>query len=128
MLIHRNKLEKEFQNVLQLVKITNAPTAINIAFIGTLPTNLAAIGAAIRPPIIKPATSIIGILLKRIKKVIELTNTTKNSARQTEPITYRGLRRFDINVLVTSVPQPPPAQESINPHADANQPTRFTFE
>ena len=87
MLIHRNKLEKEFQNVLQLVKITNAPTAINIAFIGTLPTNLAAIGAAISPPTIKPATSIIGILLKRIKKVIELTNTTKNSARQTEPIT-----------------------------------------
>src|ERR1051326_5799464 len=128
MLIHRNKLEKEFQNVLQLVKITRAPTAINIVFIGTLPTNLAAIGAAISPPTINPATSTIGMLFNRIKKVIELTNTTKNSARHTEPITYRGLLRFDINVLVTSVPQPPPAKESIKPPADANQPTRFTFE
>src|SRR5204863_4846297 len=87
MLIHRNKLEKEFQNVLQLVKITNAPTAINIAFIGTLPTNLAAIGAAIRPPTIRPATSTMGMLFSKMKNVIELTNTTKNSARQTEPIT-----------------------------------------
>ena len=54
---------------------------------GTLPTNLAAMGAAINPPTISPATSTIGILFKRIKKVIELTNTTKNSARQTDPIT-----------------------------------------
>jgi len=77
----------EFQNVLQLVKITKAPTAMNIVFIGTLPTSLAAIGAAIKPPTINPATSKIGILLKRIKNVIELTNTTKNSARHTDPIT-----------------------------------------
>ena len=54
---------------------------------GTLPTNLAAMGAAISPPTINPATSKIGILFKRIKNVMELTNTTKNSARQTEPIT-----------------------------------------
>ena len=76
-----------FQKVLQLVKITNAPTAINIAFIGTFPTSLAAIGAAMSPPTISPATSTIGMLLNRMKKVIELTKTTKNSARQTEPIT-----------------------------------------
>ena len=65
----------------------NTPTAINIVFMGTFPTNLAAIGAAIKPPTINPATSKIGILLKRIKNVMELTNTTKNSARHTEPIT-----------------------------------------
>src|SRR6266487_1380093 len=108
--------------------MTNAPTAINMALIGTLPTNRAAMGAAINPPTIRPATSIIGILFKRIKNVIELTNTTKNSARHTEPMTYRGLLRFDISVLVTSVPQPPPAKESIKPPADASHPALFTFE
>ena len=51
-----------FINVFRLVKITNAPTAINIVFIGSLPTNLAAMGAAIKPPNIKPATSSIGMV------------------------------------------------------------------
>ena len=99
-----------------------------MVLIGTLPTSLAAMGAAISPPTINPATSRIGILLNRIKNVIELTNTTKNSAKHTEPITKRGLLRFDINVLVTNVPHPPPANESINPPADASQPTLLTFE
>ena len=76
-----------FQNVDKLVTITSAPTAINIVFIGSFPTNLAAIGAAINPPTINPATSTSGMLLNNIKNVIELARTTKNSAKQTEPIT-----------------------------------------
>src|SRR5665647_1937202 len=111
-----------------LVKITKQPTIINMVFKGSLPTNLAAIGAAISPPIIRPATSANGILLNRIKNVMELVNTTKNSARQTEPITYRGLLLFESKVLVTNVPQPPPAKASIKPPAEASHPARLTFE
>ena len=116
-----------FHSVFKLVKITNNPTTINIGFSGNFPTNLAAIGAAMSPPIIRPATSISGMLLSRIKKVIELTSTTKNSARHTDPMTYRGLLLFESKVLVTNVPQPPPANASINPPADANHPARLTF-
>ena len=72
---------------MQLVKITNAPIAINIFLTGIFPTNLAAMGAANRPPKISPAISTSGKLFKKLKKVIELHSTTKNSARQTEPIT-----------------------------------------
>ena len=72
---------------MQLVSITNAPIARNIFLTGILPTNLAAKGAASRPPNINPAMSIRGRLFNRIKNVIELQSTTKNSARQTEPIT-----------------------------------------
>ena len=72
---------------MQLVRITNAPIAINIFLTGTFPTNLAANGAASSPPNISPAISIKGRLFKKMKNVIELHNTTKNSARQTEPIT-----------------------------------------
>ena len=71
----------------RLVTITREPTRINIVLSGTFPTNLAAIGAAISPPIINPATSNKGMLFKKIKKVIELASTTKNSARHTEPTT-----------------------------------------
>src|SRR4051812_6056305 len=77
----------DFQSVIRLVTITTVPTPINIAFKGSLPTSLAAMGAAISPPIIRPATSVSGRLLRKIKKVIELARTMKNSARQTEPIT-----------------------------------------
>ena len=72
---------------MQLVKITKAPIAINIFLTGTFPTNRAAIGAASNPPNINPAISANGRLFKKIKNVIELHSTTKNSARQTEPIT-----------------------------------------
>ena len=78
---------KAFKKVFRLVRITRLPTQINMVFRGSLPTSLAAIGAAIRPPAINPATSAKGIFFKKIKKVIELARTTKNSARQTEPIT-----------------------------------------
>lgn len=76
-----------FQIVKKLVRITSAPIKINIVFKGNFPTSLAAMGAAIIPPIIKPATSNKGMLFSKIKKVIELASTTKNSAKQTEPTT-----------------------------------------
>ena len=72
---------------MQLVSITSIPIAINIFLTGTFPTNRAAIGAANNPPNINPAISTNGRLLRKIKNVIELQSTTKNSARQTEPIT-----------------------------------------
>ena len=43
--------------------------------------------AAMTPPSISPNTSNKGMCLRRIKKVVALAKTTKNSARQTEPIT-----------------------------------------
>jgi hypothetical protein len=49
---------------------------------------------AITPPMISPNTSPTGICFSRIKKVTALANTTKNSARQTEPITYAGIFSF----------------------------------
>ena len=78
---------KTLHKVEKLVRITNDPIKINIVFKGSFPTSLAAIGAAISPPIISPATSVKGMLFRRIKKVMELASTTKNSARQTEPTT-----------------------------------------
>ncbi|MEO6258342.1 MAG: hypothetical protein ABIO82_06600 [Ginsengibacter sp.] len=44
-----------FQSVILLVRMTSIPIAINIFFIGTFPTSLAASGAATNPPKIKPA-------------------------------------------------------------------------
>src|SRR5689334_13390565 len=48
-------------------------------------------------------------------KVRELENEIKNSARLTEPMVYRGLLPFAINVEATMGPHPPPPTESINP-------------
>ena len=52
--------------------ITNAPTAINMVLMGSLPTSRAAMGAATIPPRIMPATSNKGILFKRMKNVMAL--------------------------------------------------------
>ena len=51
----------DFQNVFRLVNTTRLPTAMNMVLRGSFPTSLAAIGAAINPPIIRPATSVRGI-------------------------------------------------------------------
>ena len=82
-----NSAETAFQSVEVLVKITRLPTATNKVLSGNLPTNLAAIGAAISPPIINPAISERGMFFKKMKKVMELASTTKNSARHTDPTT-----------------------------------------
>ena len=51
------KLEMPLNRVSTLVRTTNEPTTIYIVRIGILPTRRAAMGAAIRPPIMRPATS-----------------------------------------------------------------------
>ena len=84
---HQNNIDNTRHSVERLVRITKEPTRINMVFKGSLPTRRAAMGAAMRPPAIRPAISKKGMLFKKIKKVMELANTTKNSARQTEPTT-----------------------------------------
>lgn len=111
-----------------LVNTTTRPTSIYMVLIGILPTNFAAKGPAITPPKINPSTSKIGRCFNKTKKVTALANTTKNSAKQTDPTTYLGDFLFDIKVLVTKAPHPPPANASIKPPIAANQPARFTLE
>jgi len=71
-------------------------------------------------------------LYKKIKidvlsDLLELNDnlSSKNSARQTEPITYLGLFLLEIRVLVTREPQPPPAKASVKPPTAANLPAPF---
>src|SRR5690606_10854155 len=99
----------------------------NIFFTGSFPTSLAAKGAAINPPRIRPKTVSIWLTPRIKKNVTALEKVTKNSVRLTDPITYFGLLPLEIKVLVTNGPQPPPPKESKNPPAPANQPACFTF-
>ena len=110
-----------------LEMITMIATPINIFFIGSLPTSVAARGAATTPPIIKPKMDCQWLTPRIKKKVTALAIVTKNSVKLTEPITYFGVRPFEINVEVTSGPHPPPPNESRKPPAPANHPARFTF-
>src|SRR5687767_7473127 len=61
------------------------------------------------------------------KNVNALARVIKNSVRLTEPTVYFGLLPFEIRVLVTIGPQPPPPNESRKPPTPASQPTLFTF-
>ena len=74
-------------NVRTLVMITTEPTAMYIVLKGIFPTRRAAMGAAISPPSMSPATSMIKNVFSKMKNVIALERTTKNSERQTDPIT-----------------------------------------
>ena len=67
--------------------ITIIPTAINMVFKGSLPASLAAIGAAINPPMINPAIMGQCEIPNKEKKVAALASVTKNSAMLTDPIT-----------------------------------------
>lgn len=107
--------------------ITINPTHISIVRRGNFPASLAAIGAAIAPPIIKPAIICQCVMPINIKNDMALANVTKNSLKLTLPITYWGLLPFAIKVLVTKGPQPPPPKLSRKPPAPASQPARFTF-
>ena len=55
----------------------------------------------------------------KVKKVSELANVTKNSARLTEPIVYLAFRPPATSVDVTTGPQPPPPKESRKPPTKA---------
>src|SRR5450432_2171691 len=98
-----------------------------MVFMGNRPASFAARGAAIVPPSIKPTITCQWLTPRKAKKVTALARVMKNSLMLTDPITYLGLLPFEISVLVTSGPHPPPPKESRNPPAPANHPTCFTF-
>ena len=100
---------------------------MNMVLIGHLPASLAANGAATTPPIINPIITCQWLRPIKEKNVSALARVTKNSVILTVPITYLGVRPFDMSVLVTRGPQPPPPNESKNPPAPASHPTRLTF-
>src|ERR1700722_2922749 len=110
-----------------LESTTMLPTRRYKYLCGNFPAKLAERGAANNPPTIMAATSCSGTCCNKRKKVRVLASTTKNSARQTEPITLRGFLALDMRVLVTNDPQPPPAKASISPPAMASQPALRIF-
>ena len=99
--------------ILRLQIITSIPNKINDVFLGNLPVSLAAIGAAIKPPMINAIIACQWLTPIKVKKVNALASVTKNSVRLTVPITKRGLLPLVINVVVTIGPQPPPPNEEI---------------
>lgn len=77
-------------------------------FAGNFLVNNAPNGAAKIPPIIKPT-----MILQFVKpivaiKTIDSTSVTKNSEKFTDPIVFLGECPEEINVEVTTGPQPPP--------------------
>ena len=107
--------------------ITSAPTEMNMVLRGSLPASLAANGAAATPPMINPMITCQWLSPINEKNVMALARVTKNSVMLTVPITYLGVRPFEISVLVTNGPHPPPPNECKYAPAPASQPTRFTF-
>ena len=107
--------------------MTNTPTPINMAFVGSFPASFAAKGAANIPPRIRPKITCQWLSPKKAKNVSALAKVIKNSDKLTVPITNLGVFPFEISVVVTKGPQPPPAKESRKPPKNANQPTFFSF-
>lgn len=114
-------------NTLSDQRITNTPTPMNMALMGSFPASLAAKGAAAIPPITNPKMTCQWLNPKNAKKVRALAKVMKNSDKLTVPITNLGVFPLEIKVVVTSGPQPPPPKESKNPPKKANQPTFFSF-
>ena len=107
--------------------MTSTPTPINMAFVGSFPANFAAKGAASIPPRTSPKITCQWLSPKKAKNVSALAKVIKNSDKLTVPITNLGVFPFEISVVVTKGPQPPPAKESKKPPKNANQPTFFSF-
>ena len=100
------------------IVIIAMPTIIPRCFGWSFATNLAAIGAANIPPSASPPTvdQSRSILLKLIRKPRLAASATQNSDALTVPITLRGsVDVVEIIVGVTTGPQPPPPEASINP-------------
>ena len=98
----------DFKIVLMLRRITIKPTNMpNFLWFIFLVIN-AAIGAAIKPPIIKGTADAKSIFCSVRKKVIEMLSVTKNSAKLTEPMAFLGCVFVIINDGVAIGPQPPP--------------------
>ena len=107
--------------------MTRTPTPTNIAFVGSFPASFAAKGAASIPPRTSPKITCQWLSPKKAKNVRALANVIKNSDKLTVPITNLGVFPFEISVVVTKGPQPPPAKESKKPPKKASQPTFFNF-
>lgn len=110
----------------KLQRITNEPTQINIVFKLSFPDSLAAIGAAINPPNIKPAITLKCASPSTNTKVAVLQIEVKNFVSVDVPIVYFGSRPPEINVLVTNGPQPPP-NASKKPPVNATGVTLVSF-
>ena len=100
--------------------MTSTPTPINIAFVGSFPASFAAKGAANIPPRTSPKITCQWLSPKKAKNVRALANVMKNSDKLTVPITNLGVFPFEISVVVTKGPQPPPAKESKKPPKNAS--------
>ena len=72
--------------------ITRMPNKIKEVFLGNLPASFAAMGAAIKPPIIRATIVCMCVTPSIIKNENALASVTKNSVRLTVPITNLGLR------------------------------------
>jgi len=72
---------------------------MNMVLSGNLPASLAAIGAADTPPIINPSITCQWLRPINEKNVIALASVTKNSVMLTVPITYLGVRPFEMQNL-----------------------------
>ena len=107
--------------------MTSTPTPINIAFVGSFPASFAAKGAANIPPRTNPKITCQWLSPKKAKNVSALAKVIKNSDKLTVPITNLGVFPFEISVVVTKGPHPPPAKESKKPPKSASQPTFFSF-
>src|SRR5687768_2202675 len=107
--------------ILALQITTTAPSNMNEALRGSFPASLAAMGAAITPPITRARITCQFCTPIRVKNVNALATVIKNSVRLTEPTTYLGVLPLVINVEVTIGPQPPPPKESRKPPAPASQ-------
>ncbi len=70
----------------KLTIITTTPTIIIMAFIGNRVERMAAMGAAIIPPRIRPMMICQWVRPMSVTNVRELDREMKNSARLTEPI------------------------------------------
>ena len=113
--------------ILKLQITTTVPNKMNDAFRGSLPASLAAIGAAITPPITSASITCQFCTPIKVKNVNALARVTKNSVKLTVPITNLGVRPFVIRVVVTIGPQPPPPKESRKPPRPASAPKCLNF-
>ena len=113
---------KTLYKILILQQTTTVTSKIKDAFSGNLPASLAAIGAAITPPITNASITCQFCTPINVKKVKALANVIKNSVRLTDPTTYFGVLPLVIKVDVTIGPHPPPPNESRNPPNDASNP------
>ena len=111
---------KAMRIVRRLNSTTTQPTRSIRTLSGMCLVAIAANGAAITPPMMRPA--MIGHRLRPTvrKKVVDMVSVTKNSAMLTEPMAWRGFVPWPRSVDVTIGPHPPPPIASSMPPNNPN--------